>query len=247
MEFVIIGMGVFLALLGLMINEQNATYLLAGYNTASEKERENFDIKGYLKLFRNFHLFLGGSILVFGLATYYLIDRDWSFFFIGVYPILAYIYLVYRGRFFYKENRDKSAKLGIYILSGCLVLIVILSFYGFSEDGMNISDGSVEIEGMYGIELQRDDLIEINLLDTLPAIRAKLNGVALSNIYKGKFKTESLEKVRLVINKKQPPYIEFITSDNKKVYYSADSEKTRELFEELKGEFPELTRDYRGS
>jgi len=240
MQYVIIGMAIALALIGLLLNEKNAKYLLAGYNTASEKERENFDIKGYLKLFRNFHFFLGGSILVFGLATYYLVDRDWSFFFIGVYPILAYIYFIYRGRFFYKENRDKSAKAGIYILGVCLVLVVILSFYGFSEDGMNISEGSVEIEGMYGIELQRDELVEINLLDTLPAIRAKLNGVALSDIYKGHFKTENLEKVRLVINQKQPPYIEFITSENKKVYYSADSERTRELFQELKKEFPEL-------
>lgn len=108
------------------------------------------------------------------------------------------------------------------------------------------SDGSLEIEGMYGIDLQRDDLIEINLLDKLPSIRAKLNGIALSNIYKGQFKTESLERVRLVINNKQLPYIEFITSDNKKVYHSADSEKSRELFDELKREFPELIRDYRG-
>jgi hypothetical protein len=108
---------------------------------------------------------------------------------------------------------------------------------------MNISEGSVEIEGMYGIELQRDELVEINLLDTLPAIRAKLNGVALADIYKGHFKTENLEKVRLVINQKQPPYIEFITSENKKVYYAAESERTRELFDKLKKEFPELVSD----
>jgi len=182
MEFVIIGMGVFLALLGLLLNENNAKYLLAGYNTASEKERENFDIKGYLKLFRNFHLFLGGSILVFGLATFYLIDRDWSSFFIGFYPILAYIYFIYRGRSFYKDNKERSAKVGIYILMGCLALITVLFFYGFSEDSLIIKEDAIEIEGMYGIELERSEINKINLLDTLPGIGGKLNGFALSEI-----------------------------------------------------------------
>lgn len=240
MEFVIIGMAFFFAFMALILNEKNAKYLLAGYNTASEKERENFDIKGYLKFFRSFHFFLGVSVLVFGLATYYLIDRDWAGFFIGIYPILAYIYFIYRGRFFYKENTDKSAKAGIYILGACLVLMVVLSFYGFSENDMNINEESIEIEGIYGIELKREDISEINLLDTLPGIRAKLNGFALSDIHKGHFKTDNLEKVRLVINQKQPPYIEFITKANKKVYYSAETEKTKSLYKDIQMHFPEL-------
>ena len=36
---------------GYIINETNANYLLAGYNTMSKKEKENFDLKKYLKFF----------------------------------------------------------------------------------------------------------------------------------------------------------------------------------------------------
>ena len=36
------------------LNKKNAKYLLSGYNTMSEKERENFDIENYLILFKKF-------------------------------------------------------------------------------------------------------------------------------------------------------------------------------------------------
>jgi len=36
------------------LNKKNAKYLLSGYNTMSEKERENFDIENYLILFKFF-------------------------------------------------------------------------------------------------------------------------------------------------------------------------------------------------
>jgi len=235
-------MGVFLASLGLILNEKNAKYLLAGYNTASEEEQQSFDIKGYLKLFRNFHFFLGGSILIFGLATFYLVDRDWSSFFIGVYPILAYIYLIYRGKSFYKENNERSAKIGIYILLGCLALITVLSYFGFSEDSFIVKEDSIEIEGMYGVELNESEIMEINLLDTLPRIGAKLNGFALSDIYKGHFRAANRKKVRLIINENNPPYIEIITDKYKRIYYSCKGEKTREVYKKLEKEFPALTK-----
>ncbi len=37
-----------------MVNENNADMLLAGYNTMSKKEKESFDLKGYLIFLRNF-------------------------------------------------------------------------------------------------------------------------------------------------------------------------------------------------
>ena len=179
--------------------------------------------------------------MVFGLTTYYLIDRDWSFFFIGVYPILAYLYLINRGRSFYRKNQERSANLGIYSLGACLIFVIVLSFFGFSEDEMIVGESSIEIEGMYGIELNRADIAEINLLDTLPVIGGKLNGFALSDIYKGHFGTSNRQKIRLIINENNPPYIEIITDRSKRIYYSASGEKTREVYKKLERKFPNLT------
>ena len=50
-----------------IVNENNAKYLLSGYNTMSEEERMKFDIKSYIPFFRNFHIFLGISLLIISL------------------------------------------------------------------------------------------------------------------------------------------------------------------------------------
>ena len=38
------------------INTENAKFFLAGYNTMSEKERNNFDLVSYLKFFKSFFI-----------------------------------------------------------------------------------------------------------------------------------------------------------------------------------------------
>ena len=40
--------------IGYFINKDNSKYLLSGYNTMSNEEREKFDIEGYLKIFKPF-------------------------------------------------------------------------------------------------------------------------------------------------------------------------------------------------
>ena len=41
-------------LIGFGINKDNAKYLLAGYNTMSQKEQDKFDIDGYLNFLKPF-------------------------------------------------------------------------------------------------------------------------------------------------------------------------------------------------
>ena len=44
---------------GYIVTEKNADILLAGYNTMSKKEKEKFDLKGYLGFFKKFMLSVG--------------------------------------------------------------------------------------------------------------------------------------------------------------------------------------------
>lgn len=41
-------------LVGFGINKKNANYLLAGYNTMSDEQKEKFDIDSYLEFFKRF-------------------------------------------------------------------------------------------------------------------------------------------------------------------------------------------------
>ena len=60
--------------LGFLITNNNASYLLSGYNRLSAEEQQKIDIKPFIQFFRNFHIFLGGSFLVLGLI---LLNSAW--------------------------------------------------------------------------------------------------------------------------------------------------------------------------
>ena len=57
------------------LNKNNAKYLLAGYNTMSKEERENFKIKEYLIYLKNFwnKLLLYNSLLT--IFSYFFFDE----------------------------------------------------------------------------------------------------------------------------------------------------------------------------
>ena len=52
--FPVIFVSVLFYAIGYFINKENSKYLLSGYNTMSNEEREKFDIEGYLKIFKPF-------------------------------------------------------------------------------------------------------------------------------------------------------------------------------------------------
>ena len=54
---------------GYIVTESNADILLSGYNTMSKKEKEKFDLKGYLNFFKKFMLSVG----VYSFIIYLLI------------------------------------------------------------------------------------------------------------------------------------------------------------------------------
>ena len=56
MTFAVIFTSLLIALSGYIVNEKNADYLLAGYNTMSKEEKIRFDLINYLKFFRKFML-----------------------------------------------------------------------------------------------------------------------------------------------------------------------------------------------
>ena len=58
------------------INTKNAKFFLAGYNTMSAKERDNFDLVNYLKFFKSFFIKLTFySTLIFA-VTYFAYSEE---------------------------------------------------------------------------------------------------------------------------------------------------------------------------
>lgn len=239
MLYVILGMGVLFLVLGFILTENNAKYLLAGYNTMSESERAKVDIRSYVAYFRRFHIFLGLSFLVFGIAIYYLVNEDVAGLFLAVYPCLAYIYLIIKGKYFTTTQSKGPSMAAVVVLVLAILFTVALFGYGYKENTLELHSDRIELKGCYGEILLLSDIESIELVDQLPRITFKTNGFALRKVKKGYFKTETGEKVKLILNDDSKPYILFITSKGKKIYYASKSESNEVLFEKLKAVIPE--------
>ena len=227
-------------IVGFVITENNAKYLLAGYNTMSEKDKKQVDIKTYIGFFRKFHLFLGVSNRILGLIFTYLIDKTIGGIFLVTYPILAYIYLAVGSLKYYKRTNSKQNKIGVIILLITLVFVGGLLISGIKEDQLIVNTDSIEFEGNYGEILTSNQITSIKLVNKLPNISLKTNGFAISDIKKGFFKTENGEVIKLILNANNKPFILFIKSDGKKIYYSAKKESSKKILIEIKQLLPNI-------
>lgn len=97
MLYIIIGMSLLFLAIAFIVTESNAKYLLAGYNTMNEENRKKVNIKAYMQFFKGFHIFLGISLLILGLLLNTFSSEMITGVVLSLYPILAYIYFIWRG------------------------------------------------------------------------------------------------------------------------------------------------------
>lgn len=239
MIYLLLGLGVLFAAIGLIVTENNAKYLLSGYNTMSEEERKSVDIKSYIRYFRKFHLFLGVSLFLLGSAFTYLISEVAGGLFLSTYPILAYLYFVITGRKFWKKASFKGNKAAAVILVGTLVFVVGLMGYGLKEDTLSLESDTFVFKGSYGEKLTHSEIQNIELVDQLPHITLKTNGFGLGSVRKGHFRTIEKEVVKLILNGAQKPLILFTKTDGKKIYYSARSTSNEDIIKEIRQILPD--------
>ena len=103
MEYVVLAMSVFFVGLAFIVTENNAKYLLAGYNTMSPEERKKVAIKALIAYFKIFFILLGISFLVIGLAVIHYFNKNIVAMVICLYPIVAVVYFVIKSQKFYKN------------------------------------------------------------------------------------------------------------------------------------------------
>ncbi|MGD9327642.1 MAG: DUF3784 domain-containing protein [Cyclobacteriaceae bacterium] len=105
----LIGVIVFIALLimglGIYIQKTKAYNLIAGYNTRSKEEKENFDIEKYALIFRNSFLVMGILlILSYPILHFLNLDKFLSIIAISII-IIGVLYLNYMGQVYSKKGK----------------------------------------------------------------------------------------------------------------------------------------------
>ena len=212
MEYFIVGISIFYILIGFLVTKNNAKYLLAGYNSMTAEQRQNFNLDTYIPYFRNFHIFLGLTHLSGGLGLFFLVGETYSGIFLGVYPILAYTWFIWR-------TNSKDKYLGVTIMILTLVLVVVLFLAGMKENKWIETDNEIRITGIYGETILKSEILELTSIQELPEIKMKTNGYATGKIRKGYFKTKQGEVIKLILNSDQKPIIYILKHDGKKIYY----------------------------
>ena len=87
-----------------VINENNADILLAGYNTMSKKEKESFDLNGYLIFFKKFFLNLAIHTSLIFLFFYAAFDEVIATFIYFISILFPMPYMIYMGNKFKKKQ-----------------------------------------------------------------------------------------------------------------------------------------------
>ena len=226
--------GVVLFSLGFLLTEKNAPFTLSGYNQMSKKEQKLFNLPTFIQFFRKFHFYLGASFIILSLLFYLLLDEDALGYLLAFYPIIAYIFFIYKTKTFYPIKEKKILKVATWILVITAIFIVVLLSFGNSSSEIIIKEKQIEISGMYGQEIAFTEISSISLVGQLPNITLKTNGFALSSVKKGYFKTADGEKVKLILNTLETPYIIIVLKNGQKIFYSKSSDENKQLYEELK-------------
>jgi len=222
MSFIILFMSLVFIGIGFIVTEKNAKYLLSVYNTMTEQERTQFDLIRFIIFFKRFHLYLGFSFFVFGLLLSY-INESIAGIFIGVYPMVAYIYFIWESKKFNVESKNRKTHwLGISVLMISIVAIVVLFVGGFRESKLTYNDTSINIDGMYGESILKSEIEKIEIVPTLPPIKIRTNGFSLGSVHKGYYQTLAGEKVKLIVNGSGNYYLCIRKKSGEVIYFGSE-------------------------
>ena len=236
MLYFILGFGLFISFFPKIITEKNAPQLLSGFNTLSKEKQAQVDLKGLLQTMRDYHFKVGGGSTLVALILYFLNWKDAAMFTVTFGPILGYFYLIPKMQEFYGEAAtgiQSQAKIGVVILVVVMLGVGGMLVYGYQDNQLEISSEELIFSGMYGLEIQKEAVAELRILDRLPKITKRTNGFATQHMLKGKFRTEDGKKVHLILNARQGPFLEINRPKKPTVYFSLE-QNSQTVVQQLK-------------
>lgn len=84
--------------LGLIMNENSAKYLLAGYNTMSEEERSKFDIESYIQYFKKINFSFALICIIVGFVCLKYLSENFTWIILTLLTICTSVLLVWKAQ-----------------------------------------------------------------------------------------------------------------------------------------------------
>ncbi|RHW41737.1 DUF3784 domain-containing protein [Neobacillus notoginsengisoli] len=209
--FVVLGTAVLFLLLGWGVRK-GAYWLISGYANRSKEEQEQLLKAGYPQKIGSLLIAtaVGMIVLLPLLFTSFTYKVELIFGFMIVFLLGGIIYL---SRYEIPQKRKRSYVISIGIAIVTFSFLAVLMFFGYEKTELILRKDSFEITGMYGKEIPYEDIRSVELIDELPEVTFRVNGFAMSDIAKGKFKVTGHGTSLLFIQKAKPPYLLIETDD----------------------------------
>ena len=136
-----------------------------------------------------------------------------------------------------KPPRSKRGILMIGVLMAAVLIPVL--FVNYSNEVV-INNDILEIKGEYAMSIPLSDIDTVMLIESLPSIKTRTNGISTRKVNIGKFKMSDGEKAKLYINKDVEMFIEIKLnahgshSKTNMIFINRKTvEETKALYEEI--------------
>lgn len=123
--------------------------------------------------------------------------------------------------------------IGAAMIIGVAIFIIYMNNTVEVEAEVIILDTSFEVKGMYGGTYLFNEVVSVELKDTLPKILRRSNGAAIGEVKKGDFELEDIGLCRLYLSSEEGPYVYIKVNDFYVIINYPDKGKTEKLFEDL--------------
>jgi len=208
--------------------------LLNGYSNRPEEEKEFLEKSGYLnalgKLFTITFWMMLITFIVGLFSTSYLF-----FIGLGLFTFVLLFGLTWIQRYEVPHKRKKM--IGFF---GVFSFVIFFSISGVIAWGVRSNDFIVtettfEVTGPYSNEWEISEVTSLELLDELPEIKFRSNGISAANKKVGHFKLEEpYGKGLLYISDLTPPFLLIETEEGFLILNDKNNERVEEIYNLLK-------------
>ena len=123
------------------------------------------------------------------------------------------------------------------IVTGLILLFagIALCIWSLSRPNrIEVTGDSLIIDGSYRHTVRLDEIESCELLQQMPKIRIKTNGISLGNIQIGHFRVKGVGKCRLYLDLRYPPFVHVTTASGEHIFFNTENPAaTRELYDAL--------------
>ena len=244
--FINLGLGTLLIFIGFLVS--NNPELIAGYNTMDTSSKKKFDIDGFKNLMKKSFILTGFIIIVLTIILSYSSTQIGKLLVSIVPASILPVFLIIKSKDYYKESNpshykkeSNSTKINTkHIILLVLFFLLIFGgigffiFYASKEPEVFVKEDKLIITGLNGVNVPVEHIYSVNLVDTIPNIVLRTNGLGLGCVRKGYFKFENNESPLLFLQTCERPYIQVIYKDDNTIFINFKSErKVKDIYQIL--------------